>query len=65
MLVLGQAAAAFGFAQNGGAVGHPTRCEAPDTRPWKIRRRMVLAPKTEEIQEYVCKGPNSAAHMPQ
>lgn len=35
------------------------------TRPWKIRRRMVLAPKTEEIQEYICNENNSAAHMPQ
>jgi hypothetical protein len=35
------------------------------TRPWKIRRRMSLAPKTEEIQEYVCEGSNDAAHMPQ
>jgi hypothetical protein len=36
------------------------------TRPWKIRRRMVLAPKTEEIHEYICnEGDNGAAHMPQ
>jgi hypothetical protein len=36
------------------------------TRPWKIHRRMVLAPKTEEIQEYICnEGPTDAAHMPQ
>lgn len=35
------------------------------TRAWTIRRRMVLAPKTEEIREYVCEGPNDAAHMPQ
>ncbi|MEP7353433.1 MAG: carboxypeptidase-like regulatory domain-containing protein [Acidobacteriota bacterium] len=35
------------------------------TRPWKIRRRMALAPKTEEIQEYICnEGSNGAAHMP-
>jgi hypothetical protein len=36
------------------------------TRPWKIRRRMLLAPKTEEIQEYICnEGRDDAAHMPQ
>jgi hypothetical protein len=36
------------------------------TRPWKIRRSMVLAPKTEEIQEYICnEGTNSASHMQQ
>jgi hypothetical protein len=33
------------------------------TRPWKIRRRMVLAGKDEEIQEYVCEGDNDAKHM--
>jgi hypothetical protein len=35
------------------------------TRPWKILRRMVLAPQGEEIQEYVCEGNNDSAHMPQ
>jgi hypothetical protein len=34
------------------------------TRPWKIHRRMVLAPPTEEIQEYICNENNNAAHMP-
>jgi hypothetical protein len=35
------------------------------TRRWTIRRRLVLAPKTEEIQEYICnEGSDSAAHMP-
>ena len=33
------------------------------TRQWKIQRRMVLAPKSEDIQEYVCEN-NSAAHLP-
>ncbi len=34
------------------------------TRPWKIRRRMELAPKGEEIQEYICEV-SGAEHMPQ
>ncbi len=35
------------------------------TRPWKIHRRLVLAPKGEEIQEYICNENNSAEHLSQ
>jgi hypothetical protein len=35
------------------------------TRPWKIRRRMNLAPKTEEIQEYICEGDDDSKHLGQ
>lgn len=34
------------------------------TRPWKIRRRLELAPKGEEIVEYICNENNSTEHMP-
>ena len=33
------------------------------TRPWKIRRRMVLARKDEEIQECACEGDDDSKHM--